>query len=141
MFETNEKEIFKKLNQLIDNSQSKYYNYPVAAILECSDGKLYPGVNIETSSPQAGICAERCAIFAALADGYKKENFKTIYLLNKTENIITPCFICRQALSDYCNLNLEIVSFNTLGNSKTYLLKELVPNAFGEDDLNWKVDI
>jgi len=139
MFEINEEKIFIKLNQLIENSQSKYYNYPVAAILECSDGKVYPGVNIETSSPQAGICAERCAIFAALADGYKKEHFKKIYILNKTDNIITPCFICRQALSDYCNPNLEIVSFNITGANKKYLLKELTPNAFGEDDLNWKV--
>lgn len=128
--------IFEKLNQVIENSSSKYYHYPVAAILECSDGKLYPGVNVETSSPQAGICAERCAIFAAIADGYKKEKFKRIYLLNKTENIITPCFICRQALSDYCNSDLEIVSFNISGESQVYLLKDLTPNSFGEDDLN-----
>lgn len=131
-----ENKIFEKLNQVIANSQSRYYNYPVAAILECSDGKLYPGINIETSSPQAGICAERCAIFSALADGYKKDDFKKIYLLNKTNNVITPCFICRQALSDYCNPELEIISFNNIGESKKYLLKDLTPNAFGEDDLN-----
>lgn len=130
-----ENTIFEKLNQVIENSSSKYYHYPVAAILECSDGKLYPGVNIETSSPAAGICAERNAIFAAMANGYKKDDFKKIYLLNKTENIITPCFICRQALCDYCNTDLEIVSYNILGESKTYLLKDLTPNCFGEDDL------
>lgn len=128
-------EIFEKLNKLLENASSKYYHYPVAAILECNDNKTYSGVNIETSSPQAGICAERCAIFSAIADGYKKEDFKRIYLLNKTKNIITPCFICRQALGDYCNPNLEIISFNILGESKTYLLKDLIPNSFGEDDL------
>lgn len=130
----NEK-IFTKLNQVIEKSSSKYYHYPVAAILECTDSSLWPGVNIETSSPQAGICAERCAIFSAMAQGYQKEHFQRIYLLNKTENIITPCFICRQALNDYCNPDLEIVSFNMLGESKTYLLKELCNNAFGEDSL------
>ena len=127
--------MFEKLTKLIENSCSKYYNYPVAAILECSNGKLYPGVNIETSSPQAGICAERCAIFSAIADGLNKEYFKRIYLLNKTEDIITPCFICRQALSDYCNHDLEIISYNILGESKTYILKDLIPNGFGEDNL------
>lgn len=127
--------IFEQLNQIIENSSSKYYHYPVAAILECNDGNLYPGVNIETSSPQAGICAERNAIFAAIAHGYKKNNLKKIYLLNKTDNIITPCFICRQALSDYCNSDLEIISYNIKGESKTFVLKELVPNGFGEDDL------
>ena len=127
--------ILEKLNQVIKNSSSKYYHYPVAAILECSDGNLYPGVNVETSSPQAGICAERCAIFAAIADGYKKEDFKKIYLLNKTENIITPCFICRQALNDYCNSDLEIISFNNTGDSEIYMLKDLCNNAFGEESL------
>ncbi len=128
-------QIFQRLNQVLKNSSSLYYHYPVAAILECHDGKLYPGVNIETSSPQAGICAERCAIFSAMADGYRKEHFQRIYLLNQTKNIITPCFICRQALHDYCNPDLEIVSYNILGESKTYLLKDLCQNAFGEDSL------
>lgn len=134
MEEYNQK-IFKRLNNLIEYSSSKYYHYPVAAILECTDGSLWPGVNIETSSPQAGICAERCAIFSAIAEGYQKEHFKKIYLFNKTENIITPCFICRQALNDYCNPELEIISFNILKESKTYLLKELCVDGFGEDSL------
>lgn len=134
MEEYNEK-IFKRLNHLIEKASSKYYHYPVAAILECTDGSLWPGVNIETSSPQAGICAERCAIFSAIAEGYQKEHFKKIYLLNKTENMITPCFICRQALNDYCNPELEIISYNILGESKTYLLNDLCVNSFGEDSL------
>lgn len=133
--ETYEEKIFRRLNRLIENSSSKYYHYPVAAILECVDGKLYPGVNIETSSPAAGICAERCAIFAAIADGYKKEYFNRIYILNKTNDIITPCFVCRQALVDYCSSDLEIVSYNILGESKTYLLSDLTPNSFGEGNL------
>lgn len=131
-----ENKMFEKLNQVIENSSSKYYNYPVAAILECSDGSLWPGVNVETSSPASGICAERCAMFSAIANGYKKDDFKRIYLLNKTKNIITPCFICRQALVDYCNSDLEIISFNNIGESKTYILSDLTPNSFREDDLN-----
>lgn len=135
----NTEKIFEKLNQVIKNSSSKYYNYPVAAILECDDNSLWPGVNIETSSPQAGVCAERCAIFSAIANGYKKDNFKRIYLLNKTNDIITPCFICRQALLDYCNRDLEIISYNISGENEKYILKDLTPNSFGEENLKWKV--
>ena len=61
-----ENKIFEKLNEIIENASSKYYNYPVAALLECNDGKLYAGVNVETSSPSAGICAERNAFFSTL---------------------------------------------------------------------------
>lgn len=131
----NKTEIFNKLDQIITNSSSKYYHYPVAALLECDDGSVYSGVNIETSSPQAGVCAERCALFSAIANGYKKDNFKRIYILNKTNDIITPCFICRQALLDYCNQDLEIISFNILGDSETYILKDLTPSSFGEENL------
>lgn len=130
-----ESKMFNKLNELIENSSSKYYNYPVAAILECANGELFSGVNVETSSPAAGVCAERNAIFSAIANGYKKENFKRIYILNKTDNIITPCFICRQALNDYCNSDLEIVSYNKLGETKTFILKDLCSYAFEEDSL------
>ena len=136
-----EDKMFRMLNQVIENSSSKYYNYPVAAILECADGRLYPGVNVETSSPASGICAERCAIFSAIAHGATKNDFKRIYILNKTNNIITPCFICRQALVDYCNSDLEIKSYNILGESKTYLLGDLTPHSFREEDLKWEVDM
>lgn len=127
--------IYSQLTNLITKSQSKYFNYPVAAILECKNGDTYDGVNIETSSPAAGICAERCAIFNAISDGKNKDDFKRIYLLNKTEKHITPCFICRQALSDYCNNDLEIISFNQKGEYQIYILNDLIPNSFGDDDL------
>ena len=56
-------------------------------------------------------------------------------LLNETSNFITPCFVCRQALNDYCNDDLEIVTYNKLGESKTYLLKDLCNESFDEDSL------
>ncbi len=127
--------VLNTLKKTIENSKSKYYHYPVAAVLECNDGTIYSGVNIETSSPQAGICAERCALFYALANGYTKDQFKKISILNQTENIITPCFICRQALNDYCNSDLEIVSYNVNGESKTFRLQDLCSESFGEDQL------
>lgn len=127
--------IFEKLKQVIKNSKSKYYHFPVAAILECTDNTYYQGVNIETSSPGSGTCAERCALFFALANGKNKDDFKRIYLLNETSNFITPCFVCRQALNDYCNDDLEIITYNKLGESKTYLLKDLCNESFDEDSL------
>ncbi|MDD6223909.1 MAG: cytidine deaminase [bacterium] len=130
-----EEKILEKLNQVIENASSKYYHYPVAAMIECQDGTLLEGVNVETSSPQAGICAERNALFQAITKGYHQEDIKRVYLLNKTENIITPCFICRQALYDYCSPHLEIISFNNRKEKKVYSLKELCPNSFSEEDL------
>lgn len=124
----------EKLEQLLKNSKSKYFNYPVAAILECTDGSLYNGVNVETSSPQAGICAERCAIYSAIADGKNKEDFLKIHLMAKSNKEITPCFICRQTLIDYLNKDVEIICyFDNKTSIKT--VEELCVYAFSGDDL------
>lgn len=126
--------MLEQLKELSKNSQSKYYKFPVSCILECSDGRTFTGVNIETSSPQAGICAERNALFQALANGYKKEDFQRIYLYNQSKNNITPCFICRQAMLEYCNQDLEIISY-TDTKEETFILKDLCLHPFSEEDL------
>lgn len=124
----------EKLLELLNNSKSNYFNYPVACILECKDGTLYPGVNVETSSPAAGICAERNAIYSAIARGKDKNDFKAIHLMAKKNTNITPCFICRQTLVDFCNPDMEIITYyNNQTSIKT--VKELTPYSFSEEDL------
>ena len=51
----------EKLQKLLKNSYSKYYHYPVASVIVMKDGREFSGVNVETSSPASGICAERNA--------------------------------------------------------------------------------
>lgn len=125
----------EELTKLLNNSSSLYFNYPVAAILECADGTKFYGVNVETSSPAAGICAERNAIFSAIANGYKKNDFKAIHLMAKTLETIYPCFICRQALLDYCPSDIDIISYNKLGEVHITLDK-LCTYPFSSEDLN-----
>lgn len=127
--------MINRLEKLIQNSNTDYYKFPVAAIVECNDGKLFEGVNVETSSPQAGSCAERVALFSALTAGYKKGDFKTIYVMNTTDKFCYPCFICRQALQDFCDLDTKIITYNKNKESDMVLLNELCPYTFNEEDL------
>lgn len=123
----------EKLEKLLENSSSPYYHYKVAAIIECKDGTLFEGVNVETSSPQAGICAERNALYTAITNGYKKGDFKAIHIMSQTNETIYPCFICRQALFDYCDENTKVISY---GNQIVETsVKELCTNGFGTNDL------
>ena len=124
----------EKLHELLENSHTPYYHYPVASVIIMKDGREFYGVNVETSSPASGICAERNALFQALANGYKKEDFQRIYLYNQSENNITPCFICRQAMLEYCNQDLEIISY-TDTKEETFILKDLCLHPFSEEDL------
>lgn len=124
----------EKLTKLLENSCSKYYHYPVAAILECKDGQLFNGVNIETSSPQAGTCAERAALYSAMSNGYKKADFKAIHLMAKSGKKLYPCFICRQALNDICDKKMPIIIYSNEA-IETTTVEELCVKAFSDGDL------
>ena len=124
----------EELKKVLENSSSLYFNFPVAAILECDDGTKFYGVNVETSSPDAGVCAERNAIFSAISNGYKKESYKALHLMAGSEETIYPCFICRQALVDYCPSDLKIIIYNEEGEVYSSI-SELCPHSFSEEDL------
>lgn len=127
--------MLEKLQALLKNSQSKYYHFPVACFLECQDGSLFGGVNVETSSPNAGICAERNALFHALSCGKNKNDFTKLHLYTESKESIFPCFICRQALIDYCSRELEILIYHEDGRIENYSLDELCPHSFSEENL------
>ena len=122
-----------KLNELLKNSASNYYHYPVSALVVCKDDNIFEGVNVETSSPSAGICAERNALYNAITNGYKKGDFKEIHVMSN--NGVYPCFICRQTLSDYCDDDTLIITYDINGNSKEVLVKDLCSYKFNGEDL------
>ena len=121
------------LESLLNNSRSDYFNFPVSAAIVCTDNRVFYGVNVETSSPQAGICAERNALYNAFTNGIKKSDIKEIHVMSK--NGVTPCFICRQALVDFCPMNTKIVVYNLDGKVREMLLSDLCVNVFSKGDL------
>ena len=125
----------EKLRKLLENSYTPYYKYPVASVIVMNDGKEFFGVNVETSSPAAGICAERNALYSAIAEGYKKGSVKEIHVMSKTEDDCWPCFICRHALNDLCDKDTVIYSHTYNGRIESHTLEELCPYPFGDDNL------
>lgn len=129
--------MFEKLKEVIKNAHTPYYNFPVAAMVETKDGFLFSGVNVETASPSAGICAERNALYNAVAKGYKKGDFSIIYILNTTEKPVKPCFICRQALNDFCNPETDIISYGINGEEERFKVKDVCVFPFSDGDMWW----
>ena len=120
------------LINLLDKSRSDYFNFPVSAAVVTTKGTFY-GVNVETSSPQAGICAERNALYNAFTNGIKNEDIKEIHVMSKKG--VTPCFICRQALIDFCNIDTKVYVYNFEGLKGEYTVSELCTYAFSKGDL------
>lgn len=127
--------MFEKLKELLNNAYAPYSKFPVSAVVVTKDGKEFVGVNVEDASTRAGVCAERCAMFSALASGVKKGEFKEINVMVSSGKIGTPCFVCRQMILELFNLDDIIRCWDTNGNFKEFTVRELCPYPFGEDDL------
>ena len=114
-------------------SYAPYSGFTVGAALLCSDGTLITGSNIENSAYPAGLCAERTAVFSAVAHGHR--NFRAIAISGgkkdlPPEHYCLPCGMCLQVLSEFCSLDFDIY----LVKSETHIihlrLKDLLPHSF-----------
>ena len=112
---------------MLDRAYCRYSNFPVGAALECADGSVYTGCNVENAVYPAGICAERNAIFHAVAEGHT--DFVRIAIAGRSEDFCVPCGICRQVMQEFAP-NLEVICLNGAGEEKAFALKELLPYGF-----------
>lgn len=116
------------------NAYAPYSNYHVGACVECHDGTMFKGANIENASFGATNCGERSAIFAAYSNGYRKDDIKALAIVSDGKRIAAPCGICRQVLSELLNQDTPIV----LSNGKETVIKtigDLLPMQFNQEDL------
>lgn len=123
----------EKLLKLLENAYSPYYKFRVGAIVVTNDGKEFVGVNVENANGTS-ICAERNAIASAVAAGYKKGDFKEIYVMLQ-KGIGTPCFACRQVILEFMESDSIVICMDTDGNEKKYTVEELCPYPFSDEDL------
>jgi cytidine deaminase len=107
-------------------AHAPYSNFAVGAALECADGTVFTGCNVENLSFGLTMCAERVAIGAAVAAG--RRDFRCIAIVADTDSPISPCGACRQVMAEF-NPSLAIISGNLKGRSEGFSLGELLPRA------------
>jgi len=107
-----------------------YSNYHVGAAVLTSDGTIVMGCNVENAAYPATICAERVALTAAVAQGYR--DFVAIAVA--TQNGGTPCGICRQVMAELGPAMLVYIT-DTAGDFRTTTVAELLPDAFRGNSL------
>ena len=108
-----------------------YSEYPVGAALIGASGMIYQGCNVENASYGLCICAERNAVFQAVAQGEKQ--FQAIFIATKDGGI--SCGACRQVLYEF-SPSIRIVTLNGDGQiCYDTSLDRLLPHAFGPSNL------
>ena len=111
-----------------ENAYCKYSNFKVGACVLTDSGKTFKGCNFENSSYGMAICAERCAVGAAIVNGEKKINAVAIYSPN-TDNCY-PCGACRQVMYEFQGDDEIIVITEDCGRLDARKLSEFLPFGF-----------
>ena len=127
-----DEELVKKALAARSFSYSPYSKYRVGAALECSDGTVFTGCNVENASYPCGICGERTALAKAVSEGQRK--FNRIAVAGSSKEFCTPCGMCRQVLYEFAP-EIKILCANDNGEYKELILKDLLPEGFGASSM------
>ncbi len=104
-----------------------YSEYRVGAALLAAGGEIVAGCNVENATFGATCCAERTAVFSAVAAGHRA--FVALAVVTNGETPGTPCGICRQVLAEFGS-DMNVLCFTPEGAEQMYRLSELLPYAF-----------
>ena len=104
-----------------------YSGFAVGAALETADGVVVTGCNIENATYGLTICAERVAMFTALAAGHRR--FTRIAVVADTAEPTPPCGPCRQILWEFAG-DIEVVLANLRRRTGRHRLSDLLPMPF-----------
>lgn len=126
----NKEQLMESARSMRERAYAPYSKFPVGAALLLKDGTVINGVNVENVSFGATNCAERTAIFTAIADGYKKGDFQAIAVAGDTADFLPPCSICRQVLAEFCLPEMPVYLTNEKKEILELTLKDLLPYAF-----------
>ena len=131
------KDLFNLAKEAMKNSYAPYSEYNVGAVLLCKNGNVYKGCNIENASYSLTNCAERTALFSAIANG--ENEFEAICVVGGKNGEITdfamPCGACRQVLTEFCDADFKIYVGINENDIKEYKLSELIPYSFNKSKL------
>ena len=114
------------------NSYSPYSNFKVGAAVECTDGAVFTGCNVENAAFRPSICAESAAIAAAVSAG--RRSFKRIAVISEGAAYCFPCGVCRQVLNEF-SPEMEVLCARADGRYVSYPLTSLLPMAFVKDQM------
>ncbi len=126
------KELVELANNVKENAYVPFSNFKVGAALETETGEIFLGCNVENSTYGATNCAERTAIFSAVAGGHTK--FKKIAVMSSSGDFTSPCGICRQVIFEFMGNDGVVILGNKDGNIKEFKVGELLPLGFKLDN-------
>jgi cytidine deaminase len=119
-----------------DNAYVPYSSFKVGAALLDGSGRVHVGCNVENAAYGPTNCAERTALFRAIADGSTAGSFRMIAIVADTKGPCSPCGVCRQVFIELCPPDMPVFMGNLQGEWIQSTVSQLLPGAFGPESLH-----
>lgn len=127
--------LIQKAIEVREMAYAPYSDFKVGAAVLMEDGKIFTGCNVENASFGATNCAERTAVFTAVAEGYKV--IKAVAVIGDPEGYTYPCGICRQVIVEFAEgPQMPIIIIKNKDEYIVKTLEEILPGSFTKKDLN-----
>jgi len=110
------------------NAHAPYSNFRVGSAVLTERGTLYSGCNVENASYGLTICAERNAIFAAVAAEGSGMRIKAVAVATERDGPCAPCGACRQVIFEFGPDAL--VMFRGQSGTEQMAITKLLPEGF-----------
>lgn len=127
-------EAFEIAREMRSHAHAPYSKFFVGAALILADDTIVGGCNVENASYGGSVCAERIAIYRAIAEKRRPE-FAGIALVTESDPPVVPCALCLQVFAEFCPPDFPIYVSNTSGKRADYVFSELLGNPFGPKQL------
>jgi len=127
--------LFRAATEARTRAYIPYSGFGVGAALLDAEGAVHYGCNVENAAYGPTNCAERTALFRAVADGSAPRSFQAIAVVADTPEPVTPCGICRQVLVELCAPDMPVLLGNLKGNYRETTVAALLPGAFDVEAL------
>ena len=113
-----------------EQAYAPYSGFAVGAAVRTHDGRLFGGCNVENAAYGLCQCAERTALFAAIAAGCRPGDFAALAVIADTDAAVSPCGACRQVLAELCDAAMPVLLANLRGATQETTVAALLPGAF-----------
>ena len=128
--------LFEAAREAQARAYAPYSGFKVGAAVQGESGTVYAGCNVENAAYPVGTCAEEAAIAAMIAAG--EQRITAILVLAGGQKLVTPCGACRQRIREFGRADTPIHAAGPESVRGTFQLEELLPCAFGPDNVQPK---
>lgn len=122
--------LMQAARQAREQAYAPYSAFQVGAAVQARDGRIFTGCNVENAAYGLCNCAERTALFSAVAAGCRPGDFTRLAVIADTPGPVSPCGACRQVMAELCGPSMPVLLGNLADAVEETTVGTLLPGAF-----------